>query len=120
MTHCRFAGMTLRAMRAKSLWQRVDLLVPLVEQALALRGAAVLGEVVVDELDLAHLQRPGWNGCRAIRRRLEVLGVRADLLCRGGQRPVVELFRILEVLGALDDAHRADFESGAFAGHSHL
>src|ERR1022692_4051729 len=100
----------------KSLRQRVDLLVPLVEQTLALRGAAVLGEVVIDELDLAHLRCCWGNRRCAVRWRLEVLGVRSDLLRGGREGPVVELLGILEISGTFDDAHRADFEPGAFAG----
>src|SRR5450432_146433 len=93
-----------RSLCRKSLRQRVNLLVPLVQKALALRRAAVFREVVVDELDVAHLRRGGRNRRRLVRRRLEILGVRSDLLRRWRERPVVELFGVLEVPGALDDA----------------
>ena len=43
------------------------------------------------------------------------LGRRADRLAFGREGPVVPLLGVVEVLGALDDAHRADLVARAFA-----
>src|SRR6187455_3409880 len=83
--------------------------VPLLEQAIALRRAAVLHEVVVDELDLRELRRSGRRVRVLVRRHL-VGDLRGgpDVLRFRRQRPVVPLLRVVHVLRALDDAHAAD------------
>jgi hypothetical protein len=42
-----------------SAWNRIHLLVPLFQNALAFRRATVLGEVVRDQLEVGHFQRAG-------------------------------------------------------------
>ena len=94
---------------------RADLLVPALEQALALGGRAVLREVVVDELDVGDLRRQRRDRRADVRRNLELLRLRAQRLRLRRQRPVVELLRVVQVARALDDRQRADFVAGAFA-----
>src|SRR4030095_14163567 len=69
----------------------------------------------VDELDRAQVRRAGRDRHRLVRRRLEILEIAADLLRGRRQRELVELFRVLEILRALDDAHRAHFVAGSLA-----
>src|SRR5262245_22274262 len=87
-----------------------DFLVPAAEQALALLGRAVFGEVIVDQLDLRELRRGFGDRRTLIRRNLERVGLCAQRLRFWSQCPVVPLLGILQVRRALDDAHGADFE----------
>ena len=89
--------------------------VPLGEQAAALGRRAVLGEVVVDELDVGELGRLRRDRRRLVRRHLVGLRVGAERLRLGRQRPVVPLLGAVEVARALDDRHRADLVAGALA-----
>lgn len=93
----------------------LNLLLPLLEQAAALAGRTVLGEVVVDQLDLRQFGHQRRHLGVLVRRDREGLVRRADLLRRRGQRLVVELLGIVEVARALDDAHRADLVAGPLA-----
>src|SRR5712692_4569751 len=105
----------LNASTSVSARQRVDLLVPLVEQAPALGRGAVLLEVVFDQLDVTELGRFLRNLGAAIGRRLELLASRPQRRSGRGERPVLELLGALEVARAVDHAERADLVAGALA-----
>ncbi len=94
--------------------------VPLLQQPRTLGRRAVLSKVVVDQFDVAELGRLRRDRSLLVRRHLEALHAAADGLRFGRQRPVVPLARVGQVLGALDDAHRADLVAGAFAGRDDL
>src|SRR5919106_1267401 len=100
--------------------QRVHLVVPLLEQARALVRAAVLLEVVVDELDLLQIRGLRRRHRIRVRGHLVRLRLGGELLCLRGQRPVVPLPGALRIARALDDAHRADLVAGALAGRDDL
>src|SRR5450631_3475686 len=111
------AGATLRRWPAALFCGRAaaDFLVPLLEQALALRRRTVFGEVVVDELDVGGFRRQRRDRRIDVRRQLERrLGFVRQLLRRRRQCPVVEFFGIVEVARTLDERHRADLVTGAF------
>src|SRR6266550_7157507 len=95
--------------------QRVDFLVPPLEYALPLGRAAIFGEVICDEFQVAHFERPRRYWRALVRRRLEVLEVTADFLRGRRKRPIVEFFRVVEVARAFDDAHRSNLVAGPFA-----
>ncbi len=78
------------------------------------------GLVVVDQLHVGELGRLGRQRRRLVRRHLELLGLRLELLRLGRQRPVIELLGVRHVARALDDAHRADLVARAFAGRRRL
>src|SRR3989454_11819238 len=99
---------------------RVDLLLPPLEQALALRGRAVPGGVVVDELDRGQIRHLRWQWHVLVGRNREFLDVEADLLRFRSQRPVEEFLRVVEIARALDDRHRTDFVADAFARQDRL
>ena len=67
--------------------------------------------LIVDEI-----RRQRRLGRGLVRRELEGLHRLGLRLHRGGERPVVELLRLLLVAGAVDDRHRADLVAGALAG----
>src|SRR5262245_32124905 len=92
----------------KLLPEPLALFPPLLEETFPLGGGAVLGEVVVDELDLAELWRLRRRHGALVRGHLVGLGLRPQALRRRRERPVVEFLGRLEIPGALDDAHRAD------------
>src|SRR3954451_17636678 len=76
--------------RQPAIWdlfrRALDLGVPFREQAAALFGGAVFGEIEVDELDLAELRRMGRDRRRLVRRDLVLLVCRADRLRGRAQR----------------------------------
>src|SRR5690348_1619917 len=79
--------------------QRRDLLVPAREEARTLGRRAVLGEVVIDELDVGKLRRERRHRRALVRRKLiRDLRLEADGLRLRRQRPVVPLLRIRHVL----------------------
>ena len=80
-----------------------DLLVPALQQALALGGRAVLREIVVDELDVGELRRQWGNRRGDVGRDLELLRLVAQCLGLRRQRPIDELLRLVQVARALDD-----------------
>src|SRR5215470_18376871 len=97
-------------------WQCEEFLVPFRQEARALGGGTVFGEIVVDELDLAEFLRLRRRARILVRRHLvRDLVLCTDALCLGGQRPVVPLLGVFHVLGAFDDAHAADLVAGALA-----
>ena len=100
--------------------RRVDFLLPALEQALALGGRAVLGDVVVDDLDVGEIRNLRRQRHVAVGRDRVFLDVEPDLLRVGGQRPVEEFLRVVEVARALDDRHRADLVADALAGQDRL
>ena len=61
----------------------------------------------------------GGTGRRGVGWHLEAASRGGDLLRLGRQRPVVELLRLVHVLGAGDQAQRADLVAGALAGRHH-
>ncbi len=71
--------------------------VPLGEQAAALGRRAVLGEVVVDQLDVGELGRLRRDRRRLVGRHLVGLRRGAERLRLGRQRPVVPLLGVVEV-----------------------
>src|SRR5882724_2033003 len=71
--------------------QGADVGIPLREQALPLRRAAVLHEVIVDQLHLGEIRRAGGKRCGLVGWHLELLArIEAELLGIGCQRPIVE------------------------------
>src|SRR5262245_49507145 len=88
--------------------QRVDFLLPTRDQASTLGRRAVLGIVVVDELDLLEVRHARIDRRGLVRRQLILVRSGTELLRLRRQRPLVELFGGLEVACALDDRHRAD------------